>query len=121
MAAAKRGSMTLYSYIWLTICIVGIVVGQILLKYAVTRNVGGALQLIMSPVLLGALTVYGLAMIAWLLTLRQVDLSRAYPFVAISFVLVPFLSSKLLGEVVPGKYWLGVVLIVLGVAVTSRV
>ena len=65
--------------------------------------------------LLGAV----LAAVCWILALRQLDLAAAYPFIALSFLIVPAGALLFLGERVNGMQWLGCCLIVAGVAVTT--
>jgi drug/metabolite transporter (DMT)-like permease len=55
----------------------------------------------------------------WMLTLRQLSVSAAYPFMALSFVIVPAGALLFLGERVTAMQWLGCCLIVAGVAVTA--
>lgn len=60
-----------------------------------------------------------LAAVCWILALRQLSVSVAYPFMALSFVIVPAGALLLLGERVNTMQWLGCCLIVIGVAVTA--
>jgi len=66
------------------------------------------------------MVVYGGATLAWLMLLRTVPLSAAYPFFALAFVIVPMLSWWLLSEPVGFRQWMGAVLIMIGVAVSTR-
>lgn len=66
---------------------------------------------------------YGLSSLFYLIALSRLDLSYAYPMVAISYVLVTFLSWRFLGEPVPmmRAVSLGVVCLgVLGVAFSYK-
>lgn len=112
--------MTLGVYGLLILCIVGIAAGQIMLKLAAQRASGDVVALFTSPVLLLAIGLYGLTFFGWAYALRYVDLARAYPFMALSFVIVPLASTRLLGEVVSTRYWIGVILIMSGILVASR-
>jgi drug/metabolite transporter (DMT)-like permease len=60
-----------------------------------------------------------LAGICWMLAIERLDLSIAYPFMALSFVLVPLGSTFFFGEVVPPMQWLGLGLIIAGVSVSA--
>lgn len=46
-------------------------------------------------VLFGGLTAYGFSMLCWLLALRRLPLSRAYPVLSLSYVLVWILAILL--------------------------
>ncbi len=61
-----------------------------------------------------ALVLYGVATLLWILILQSIPLSRAYPFVALGFILVPAVSVFLFGESVNMTYVAGSALIILG-------
>lgn len=60
-----------------------------------------------------------LAAVCWIMTLRQLSVSAAYPFMALSFVIVPACALVFLGERVTTLQWLGCGVIVAGVAITA--
>ena len=98
-----------------------IALGQILFKLA-SRSAGGVdaaglLGLARNPYLLAALVLYGFGTIAWIYVLKNVPLNAAYPFMALSFCLVPALAWGLLGEAVSWRSAAGVALIVAGLVV----
>ena len=112
--------MGLVQYIALILCVIGIAVGQILFKLA-SHALGdrtNLLALVTSPYLIGGGTLYVAATFAWIWLLSRVQLSQAYPFMALSFIIVPLLSMTFLGEHVTGRYWLGIALIVAGIVLT---
>lgn len=96
--------------------------GQVLFKVASTAwpQGSGLMGLATVPWFWVALVVYGGATLAWLLALRTVPLSVAYPFFALAFFIVPLLSWWLLGEPVGPRQWIGAVLIAAGVWVSTR-
>ena len=69
-------------------------------------------------VLSGVAAVF-LAGICSMLAIERFDLALAYPFVALSLVLVPSGSAIFFGEVVPPIRWLGLALIVGGMNVSA--
>lgn len=73
-----------------------------------------------SPLVLGGLALYGIGTVLWLFALRQLDLSLAYPFVALSFVMVAAAGILVLGEPVSAGRLAGLGLIVLGILVMAR-
>jgi multidrug transporter EmrE-like cation transporter len=60
-----------------------------------------------------------LASVCWILVVQQAAVSVAYPFMALSFLLVPAAAALLFGEAVSAGQYLGLALIVLGVALTA--
>ena len=62
---------------------------------------------------------YGLSSLLYLMALSRLDLSYAYPMVALSYVVVTFLSWKLLSEPVPLARVAGLAVICIGVIVVA--
>ena len=60
------------------------------------------------------------AALFWLAALRTMDLSYAYPFMALSFVLVLLLSAAIFGEPMSVAKVVGVFLICAGVAISAQ-
>ena len=65
-----------------------------------------------------ALFVYGIATLLLIFVLSRVPLSKAMPFIALTFVIVPLVSAVSFGERLGPIYWIGVGLILSGVYVT---
>jgi len=61
------------------------------------------------------LFLYGMATIGYILSLRRMDLSQAYPIIALSYLFTMLLSLKFLGEKVAGINILGSMLLLLAV------
>lgn len=100
--------------------------GQVLFKLAGGRIDGrtatgamGVLHTLLDPFLLVALAIYGTATILWIYVLRHVPLSQAYPFMALSFVLVPLASWLFFGETLGLRYWIGAGLLLSGMAIMN--
>ncbi len=81
---------------------------------------GKSLAMLLSPYVIGGLALYGVGTILWLFALRQLELSVAYPFVAMSFVMVLASGVFFLGEPLSAGRIIGVCLIVSGLVVISR-
>lgn len=78
-----------------------------------------AMSLSHSPWLIGGLVTYGLSVVIWLVVLSRVDVSYAYPFVALGMVVTTFSGHYLLGESLPAMRLVGVAVIVIGVALLA--
>ena len=63
---------------------------------------------------------YAAATLLWVRILMTVPLSRAYPFVALAFVLVPAAGYVFFHESVSLRYAAGTALIIAGVIVAAR-
>ena len=98
--------------------------GQLLFKRTATRLVGlpmpeQLLTLLVQPSFYAACLLYAAATVLWVWLLTYIPLSAAYPFVALSFVVVPIASWWFLGEPLGRRYWMGIGLIVAGVSVIA--
>ena len=107
------------------------VLGQVALKTGMTQvgRIGDAQtaylldtawRVLTTPMVLIGLASYGLGAVAWLVVLSRLDLSFAYPFLALNFVLITLASRFVLGEAVPPLRWIGVLIICCGVMVVAR-
>lgn len=67
-----------------------------------------------------ALTLYGAATLLWIFLLRSIPLSRAYPYLALSFLLVPLASRWLFDERITPGMFVGLVLVAVGVVCATR-
>ena len=68
---------------------------------------------------LSALAAAVMAAIFWMLAIQRLEVGYAYPFIALSFVLVPLGATALFGEPLPATQLLGIALIVAGVTVSA--
>jgi drug/metabolite transporter (DMT)-like permease len=79
-----------------------------------------ATTIISNLFVLGGLGLYMLGAALWLGVLARVDVSLAYPFVALGFVLTMILSALLLAETLTPSRIAGTLIIVLGVLILTR-
>jgi drug/metabolite transporter (DMT)-like permease len=98
--------------------------GQLLFKLAAERLVMGqgvsaTLLSFISLPMLSALALYAAATVLWVYLLHGLALSRAYPFIALAFALVPLMAWLLLGETLGPRYWLGLGVMLAGLYVIA--
>ena len=110
---------------WVELCCfpVAIAAGQILFKRAagqITPAGNWLLELARLPTMWVAIALYAGATLLWVRILTTIPLSRAYPFVALAFVLVPAAGYLFFDETITAKYAFGTALIVAGVIVAAR-
>lgn len=96
--------------------------GQLLFK-RVASNVAGLSgigpvlrHIIVDPWFIAATALYVGATLLWILALRDMPLSKAYPFMALAFVLVPAGAVYFYGETLGPRYFVGLALVVAGIA-----
>lgn len=118
------------AWIFIAITVVGTVYGQLILKWQVNR--AGALpsgtsdrieflaRLLVTPWVISVWISAAIAAFAWTAALAHFELSRAYPFVGLTFVTTLLASAILFGEHVTFLKVLGTVIVLVGVVVASQ-
>lgn len=76
-------------------------------------------KILLSPFVALGVTLYALGTFSWLYVLTRVDLSYAFPFLGLTYVLVALASCFLLGEHVSLLRWSGIIIISVGVIFVS--
>lgn len=76
--------------------------------------------LLLNPWVLSGLAATFLSGVAWMMTMTKFDISYAYPFIGLNFVLVPAAGVLLFGEGMSATKLAGTALVVLGIVVIAR-
>lgn len=77
-------------------------------------------DLALNPFLIAGVILHVLALFTWLYVLKHVDVSYAYPFISMGFVVVLLLSYFLFNESINLYRIFGVVLIIGGILLIGR-
>jgi multidrug transporter EmrE-like cation transporter len=106
------------------------VYGQLVVKWQVLQagdfpaalgdRVEFMFRLVANPWILSVFAAAAIAALAWMAAMTRLELSVAYPFVAITFALVLVLSGVFFDEAITTAKTFGVGLIILGIVVASR-
>lgn len=104
--------------------------GEILLKHGMNQVgvvtlslhdlVGVLWRMGTNPFVLGGLALYVGGALFWLAALSRVDLSYAYPFASLSYIVMLIASWQLLSEQITPPRVIGTMIIAAGVFVISR-
>jgi multidrug transporter EmrE-like cation transporter len=78
------------------------------------------LAIVLDPLVMGGLAIYFLAAGLWLFVLSKVEVSLAYPFLALGFVLVAVFGRLVFQETLSPARIAGTLLICGGVALIAR-
>jgi drug/metabolite transporter (DMT)-like permease len=78
------------------------------------------LALVFDPAIFSGFVAAFLASLAWMAAMTRFELSYAYPFTSLSFVLVLVLGVWLLGEALTPAKMIGIALIIAGTAIAAR-
>ena len=114
----------IFAVIVLTVC------GQLILKWQVAKagafpqsfpeRVLFLLRLLLNPWIIGGLFAGFLAFLCWMAAMTKFELSYAYPFMSLAFVLVLLSSALLFHETVTMPKMLGILLIMAGIIIAGR-
>jgi drug/metabolite transporter (DMT)-like permease len=75
---------------------------------------------LLNPWILSSLVSAFLALITWMVAMTKLELSHAYPFMSLAFVLVLFFSHAVFNEMLTAPKLVGVLFIVIGMAIGSQ-
>jgi multidrug transporter EmrE-like cation transporter len=121
---------SLFDYLYIAATIGFTVYGQLILKWRI-RDFGSLpvdfieklkflISLLFDPAVFSGFAAAFLASLAWMAAMTKFDLSHAYPFMSLNFVVVLLLSGWLLSEPLSLQKALGVALIVIGTGLAAH-
>jgi multidrug transporter EmrE-like cation transporter len=84
------------------------------------RSLAAMVDTLFRPGILGGLACYGLSVLVWIRVLGMAEVSFAYPFLGLGFVLVMLAGWQLFGEPLTPARVAGTALIAFGVLVLAR-
>jgi undecaprenyl phosphate-alpha-L-ara4N flippase subunit ArnE len=115
-------SVTLHPWAALSSSIFLGAIGQISLKHGVTvrKSHPSGSSSMLTPWIAGWGVSFALATVLWIVALKSIELSRAYPLLGLSYPLVTAMAALLLGERVSRAHWLAVGLITAGALCVAR-
>src|SRR5699024_1613492 len=106
------------------------VYGQLMLKWRIDKfgrlpketfdKVLFLLRLLLDPLILSGFLSAFVASLFWMAAMTKFNISFAYPFMSLSFVLVFLFSVFMFGEPMTSQKVIGLSLIVFGIIVTSQ-
>lgn len=119
--------MSLLNYLLILVTVCGTVIGQLILKYGQTslaypktwhpKNILlASLHNLLNIYFILALFFALIAALAWSLVIQKMNLSLAYPFMALSYVLIIVLSCLIFKESLAVYQIIGALLIIIGIA-----
>jgi len=94
--------------------------GQVTQALAAGGRWGTAAAIASSPLVLLGLALYFLSALVWLFVLARVEVSLAYPFVGLGFVVTMLLGWWMHGDILTAARVGGTLLIAVGVAILAR-
>lgn len=117
-----------YVYIFITIILT--VYGQVILKWrlnhledlpsAVLPKIIFLLKALLDPYIFSSFFSAFIASLTWMAALKEFELSKAYPFMSLSFVCVLVLSFFIFKESISLQKIIGSILIIIGIIFISK-
>lgn len=117
-------------YVYILMTVLFTVYGQLIIRWQVSKAgvmpaAAGARVLFLLHMLLNLWVLSGfvaalIAALAWMAALTKFNLSFAYPFMSLSFVIVLALSALLFGEPLTPHKIVGMALVIVGLFISSR-
>ncbi len=118
------------SYVYVACTVLLTVYGQIAIKARVLQagplpaDAGDKIwflaRLLIDPWVISALAAGLLAAVSWMAAMTRLELSHAYPFMSLAFVLVMICSAVIFSEPITPLKVAGITLVVLGIVVGSQ-
>ena len=118
------------SYVYILCTILLTVYGQLIIKWQVLKagefpentldKIGFLWHMLLNPWVISAFVAALLASLTWMAAMTKFQLSHAYPFMSLAFVLVLILSSLFFHEPITSPKVIGIVLVILGLVVGSQ-
>jgi len=118
------------NYLYIVMTIVLTVFGQIAIKMQVLQagplpadpadKLGFLIRLLLNPWIISAFAAAFLASVSWMGAMTKFQLSHAYPFMSLNFVIVLALSTWLFQEPMSLTRFIGVSLICIGTVVAAQ-
>ncbi|GHD71436.1 putative 4-amino-4-deoxy-L-arabinose-phosphoundecaprenol flippase subunit ArnE [Luteimonas padinae] len=121
---------TAFPWLMVAATILFTIYGQLVIKWQVMlertpphpmlEGLPSLVQLLFRPWIISALLAAFLASMCWMLAMSRLELSRAYPFMALNFILVGFLAVPFFGEAMTRPKIIGLLFVIIGLVISSR-
>ena len=118
------------SYVYIMLTIILTVYGQLAIKWQVMNagifpaetpeKIFFLSRLLLNPWVISAFLAAFLASVSWMAAMTKLQLSHAYPFMSLSFILVLVLSGLIFHEPITWFKVAGMVLIIAGIVLGSQ-
>lgn len=122
--SALNGRLAILLIIFLTVALNA--AAQLLLRAAMRSGIPAlpspfetAVNVALRPGVVGGLLCYGLSVLTWIYVLSKTEVSFAYPFLGVGFVVVAVTACLFLGEDFTARKMIGTLIIAVGVVVLA--
>ena len=118
------------NYFYILLAIAFAVVSQLIIKwkmsafsfsdhYTILDKFLFSFSMLFNPYIVIALILTLLAQLSWMIAMTKFDISYAYPFTILGFILILVLSSFLFKEPITWQKIVGLVFIIIGIIISS--
>lgn len=93
---------------------------QVVGEISITNLYSNIAKIVFNIYIIAGLVFYTLSLVIWLIVLSKMELSKAYPFVSIGYVITFFCGIIFLGEQITIYKLVGLVFVVTGIIIMSK-
>jgi len=86
-----------------------------LFSFSMANIIPVGIKVALSPFIIAGLFCYAISVVVWLLVLSRVEVTYAYPFLSVGYIVTAIVGYILLGENMDFTRWLGIFIICIGV------
>ena len=113
--------MNIAIYLIIIVCVAGIATGQLLFKLTADLWAQNEVLTVKAGLFfLLTISIYGFFSLVWIWILKKMSLGQAYPFMALSFIFVPIGSYLFFNERFSLLYFIGIILIMVGIIIIVK-
>ncbi len=94
--------------------------GEVISGINLKDPAGSAARVARQPYIWVGLALFGISAALWIVVLSRTQLSFAYPFAALTYVIILVFDRFVLKETVPPLRWVGVFFVITGIVIVSR-
>ena len=117
-------------YVYIALTVLMTVYGQLIIKWRLAQagsmpegiadKIIYLLKAVIDPYIFSSFVAAFLASLAWMAAVTRFDISYAYPFMSLGFVLVLILSNLFFAEPITWQKSIGLAMIIAGIIIASR-
>ena len=117
------------AYLCIALTVLFTVYGQLVLKWQASLHMAQrqgpgyfeyVVRMLSNAWVMSGLAAAFIASVCWMLAVSRMELGKAYPFMALNFVVVGLVAAPLLGEAYSLHKCLGLAFVVLGLVISSQ-
>ena len=91
-----------------------------LFSFSMANIIPVGIKVALSPFIIAGLFCYAISVVVWLLVLSRVEVTYAYPFLSVGYIVTAIAGYMFLGENMECTRWVGIFIICIGVYLITK-